>query len=367
MLLTAHTTLIIAVVTGCVGLLLLIFIIYLVLRRPAKQVPLPPKQELARYRENYPNSPRPTLRLDSRSPYAPPSAFAGSSRSSLIPPESRGGSPFRRPSLNTSESPSASEDISHTDTPVVPAFHLPHPRSFDTSSTSLSTGETDSPFSSPRIASASDPNLSPIPSHQSRSPSSPRFSRRPRPLSVGSAGSSATSRRSRNTIRGAPHALHNQIQIVLPAPLAFNDRMSIHENTNSVVDQWAPMALRSEGNPIPRSQSLAVPRRSSQSSLAVPPVNASQVRRPASSYIPQGSYPPHNHESTRISPPPVPQIPQHWLPPSANPPKSTDSSESSGHGRSRDVSSHAVIISERAPQLVDRPPPGGLQQSIERG
>ncbi|KAF7339861.1 hypothetical protein MVEN_01902900 [Mycena venus] len=307
-----------------------------------------------------------------------PSGTFGGSKSSLIPPESRGGSPFRRPSFNASESPS--EDISHLSgsVPMAPGLQIPH-FSFDRSSSSLSsTAETDSPItSSPPAASLSDSSFSPT-LRQTRSvSSSSRPHRRPRPLSVGSNGSSAISR---NTIRGVPHGPHSQVQIVLPAPLAFNnDRVSPHENSPrfSVVDQWAPPAVRSEGGtPIPKSQrrssTHSEPRRStSQSSLAQPPINAAHVRRSASA-SPSSSLPirgpatsaQHNRDpSSRLSPPPVPQIPQQWLPPSANSLKGI--AEDAGRGRPRDIGSSSAT-NELPPLPVDRPPPTDGQRRLQK-
>ncbi|KAJ6574853.1 hypothetical protein B0H19DRAFT_616160 [Mycena capillaripes] len=157
--LRAHTTLLIAVVAGSVGGILLLLLLFRLFRRPAEQVPLPPKQELARYREQQANQvvveSRPPTWYDSGFLSAPSGTFAGSN-SSLLPPDSRGGSPFRRPSLNTSESPS--EDISYFSgtVPMAPALQLPH---FDTSSSSLSTAETDSwsPLSPPSATRPSHP------------------------------------------------------------------------------------------------------------------------------------------------------------------------------------------------------------------
>lgn len=268
--LSAHTTLLIAVVAGAVGgVLLLLMFAFCLCRRPAKKVPLPPKQELARYREQQSNhvlESRPATWYESTMLSAPSTPFAGSKSSLLFPPDSRGGSPFR-PSLNPSISGSPSEDISHLSSTAPMAHGLPLPPhlSFEDSSTSLSTVDTDSPSSSsPPPASLSDPTLShPRQTYSASSSSRPH---RARPLSVGSSasrqtgrtGSPAISRQpSRNSIRGVPHGRHSQVQIVLPAPLAFNnDRMSLHENSarSSVVDQWAPAAMRSEGSPIPKPQ-----------------------------------------------------------------------------------------------------------------
>ncbi|KAJ7130112.1 hypothetical protein C8R43DRAFT_1025883 [Mycena crocata] len=402
--LPARTTLIIAAAAGSVGgILLLLLLLYRLLRRPEKPAPLPPKQELARYREQQlprPDS-RPPTWYDTGSGFlsAPPSLTYAGSKSSLLAPDSRGGSPFRRPSFNTSESPS--EDISHLP-PMAPAMQLPQ-LAFDSSSTSLETAETDSSQTSPPPDSSFSHNK-----HQSRSPSaSSRPQRRPRPLSVGSSGSAALSRNShnshnnspRNTIRGMPHAPHSQVQIILPAPLAFNDRISIHDSPSrmSVVDQWAPPAVRSASapvsTPIPGSQrrSSAEPRRStSQSSLAQPPINAPQHPRraasasaPVSAPAPQRAHPPSPQRSPHppsaharysdLSTPPVPQIPQQWLPPVGDPLMGIpETQQHSGRGRSRDVgapaayggSSHSLArgasdfnLPEGPPQPVDRPPP----------
>lgn len=312
---------------------------------------------------------------------APSGTFAGS-KSSLLPPDSRGGSPFRPSSLNKSESPS--EDISHLSGTVPMSHGLPLPHlSFDTSGSSISTAETDSPASwSPPAASVSDSSFSPTPRQTRPVSASSRPHRLSRPLSVGSNGSSAISRQSRNTIRGVPHGPHSQVQVVLPAPLAFNnDRMSIHENSArfSVVDQWAPAAVRSEGNLIPRTQRRALshsePRRStSQSSLAQPPINAQQKRRSASASA-SSSLPPHapappahysrdySNPSSRLSPPPVPQIPQQWLPPPVNP--LTGIAEDAGRGRPRDIASSSAT-NELPPQPVDRPPPPDGQRKLQK-
>ncbi|KAJ7071271.1 hypothetical protein C8F01DRAFT_1109817 [Mycena amicta] len=330
----AHSTLIGIVAASGAGLLLSLLILYRCLRRPRQQAPLPPKQELARYRNTVVQPSRPTW-YDSGKLSTPPSAFAGS-RSSLMPPDSRGGSPgpFRHPSFNTSESPSDETSFDAPPLPLAVPLQLPN-LSFDTSSTSLSTAETDSP----PLASASDSSFS-----RRQPSSSSRPSRRPRPLSVGSAGSSAVSRNSRNTIRGVPHGPHSQVQIVLPAPLAFNDRLSIHERSYGVVDQWAPAAVRSsEPHPIPRPLSSSGPRRSSSHSSIAP-------RRPAStSSLPRSP-------SSRHSPvPPVPQLPQQIV---AGATVIADSER----GRPRDVSA------DRTPAPSDRPPPTKLRRrSQSRG
>ncbi|KAJ7492869.1 hypothetical protein FB451DRAFT_553537 [Mycena latifolia] len=215
--LSKHTTLIIAIAAASVAAVLAVLVLYRVLRRPPKQVPLPPKQELARYREQHIHDPesRPPTWYNSASLSAPPSEAYAASRSSLIPGDSRGGSPFRHSSLNISESPS--DDV-FSSAPMPLPLQLPH-LPFDTSSTSLSTSETDSPpSSSPRLASDSPFSHTQSPRHPRSASASSRPHPRARPLSVGS----STSRNSR-AIRGVPHGPHSQVQIVLPAPLAFTD------------------------------------------------------------------------------------------------------------------------------------------------
>ncbi|KAF7339680.1 hypothetical protein MSAN_02183000 [Mycena sanguinolenta] len=368
----AHTTLIIAVVAGAVGGLLFLLLLVCLCRRPEKKVPLPPKQELARYREQQiiQAESRPKTWYESELLSAPSGTFSGS-KSSLLPP-SRTGSPFpRRPSLNISEAPS--EDVSDASL-VHHGLEQPH-LAFDTSSTSLSTAETDSPKSSSPL---SDPSYTPRQSSFSSRPN-----HRARPLSTGSNTSSP--RRGRDSVRnsttrGVPHRPHSGVQIVLPAPLAFsNDRTSVHENSPrfSMVDQWAPAAVRSEGNPIPRTQQRSFSGRKPspnlsfiRSTLAQPPINAREGRRPTTvsetSHIPQ--FPPaarHQREySAPASAPPVPQIPQQWLgPPSGNPP-SLMGIEHPGRGRPTAASSATTLLP--APEPDDRPPPADAERKLQK-
>ncbi|KAJ7293333.1 hypothetical protein C8J57DRAFT_1268758, partial [Mycena rebaudengoi] len=278
-----QSTLITVVVASSVGgVLLVVLMLCCWPRRKAPPVPLPPKQELARYRD-----PQPIFLA------APTPRYAADSSSSLLP-DSRNGSPFqhfsRHSSLNPSESPS--DDLFHT-LPVGPALPLPHPSFHITpSSTSLRLRPTQTRPTYP-FPRATRPSPIANYGHQTRSPStSSRSRRQSRALSVGSSPSR------RNTIRGVPHGPHSQVQIVLPTPLAFNDRISIHESPRmSMVDQWAPMAVRSAG-PIPQ-------RRSFSGELRPSPSSRSTLR-------PHAPTSPSTHGSL---PPPVPQIPERWLPP----------------------------------------------------
>ncbi|KAK7064435.1 hypothetical protein R3P38DRAFT_2824494 [Favolaschia claudopus] len=390
--LSANTTVLVAAVAGAVGgTLLLIVLLLCFCRRPQKKVPLPPKQELARYREHHINhvlESRPATWYDSALLPPPTSAFGGSKSSILLPPDSRGGSPFRRPSLNTSESPS--DDLAHLSAtiPMSPGLQLPN-HSFAASSTSLSTAETDSPPpSAPPTGSLNDlPSL-----RQTRSASSSSHPRRSRPVSVGSYSSSALSRpsrSSRNTIRGAPHGPHSQVQIILPAPLAFsNDRLSVHENSSrhSVVDQWAPAAVRSQGAPIPkfqrRSFSSSEPRQSTSHSSLVPSRRSASVSASASASPSRSSslsaspaptpppptinYPP----ASRLSlPPPVPPLPQQWLSSSSGSPLAgivEDAERRRPQEDAAESSSTTAKEWELPPRPVDRPPPPDGKRKLQK-
>jgi hypothetical protein len=157
--------------------------------------------------------------------------------------------------------------------------------------------------------------------------------------------------------------------------------MSIHENTArySMVDQWAPAAVRSEGSPIPRPQSRSFSspesRRSSQSGLSQPPINApptrAQAPRPMSASAavpsPQRVSAPSNHNrdySAPSSPPPVPQIPQQWLPPSGN--ALTGIAEDTRRGRPRASSSATTLGLVPPPLPADRPPPPDSQRRLQK-
>ncbi|KAJ7102176.1 hypothetical protein B0H15DRAFT_316495 [Mycena belliarum] len=356
--LSAQTTLIVAVASACAGAVVVALVLYRLLRRPAKPAPLPPKQELARYREQHTHAPRsrPPTWYDSGLLSAPPSDTY-TSKSSFG--DSRGGSPFRHPSL-VSESPlcESPSDDSFTNTPMPLPLQLPH-LPFDISSTSLSTADTDSPHPSTPLRVGSTDSHSP---RHPRSMSSLRPQRRSRPLSVGSGSSRG--------IRGVPHGPHSQVQIVLPAPLAFGDVSN--SSRLSVVDQWAPMAVRSDESLMPRPQrrsfSSSEPRRStSQSSQSHLSPNSRRAMTSLSAPLPQRSHPPSPDYSSS-SPPPVPQIPQQWLPdPLVGIP------EYSTRGRSRDLGPSTLTdarapqpAGERPPQPVDRPPPADEKRKLRK-
>jgi hypothetical protein len=212
---------IIIVVCGVFGVLILLYILRLLIRSRRRNIatPLPPIQPLAHHREQqipkiefWQELPRQKFGLHS-------------SRSSLLP----------KPSRPSSFVLVSTDDVSLS--PVSPLSPDPPPplpsRSFqDLSSSSFISSETDLPATPP---------------HQSRQ-SSPR---RPRPLSTSSlntAGTLISRPASRHTLRGVPHAPYNQIQIVLPTPLApsLYRRASLQgvlpdPDRLSTVDMWVPV------------------------------------------------------------------------------------------------------------------------------
>lgn len=78
-----------------------------------------------------------------------------------------------------------------------------------------------------------------VPSSSSHTlPGTPSSSRH-RPLSVASSHSTLRSKSTRqSTIRGTPHGPYNQLQIVLPAPLAPMHGTASNPRRKSAVDQW---------------------------------------------------------------------------------------------------------------------------------
>ncbi|KAF8922337.1 hypothetical protein CPB85DRAFT_1267045 [Mucidula mucida] len=160
---------------------------------------------------------------------------------------------------------------------------------------------------------------------QPRPPSS--HSRRARPLSMTST-STSLSKSSRTTLRsGVPHAPHNHIQIVLPAPLGLQpNREPLSRrpqtyagpdgfNRLSVVDQWTPKTYRSEGSygmeKRPRSVSTSEPRpsTSSQSSSRGHSTHSREPRRTNSALSSTSSHHSSSSVSGLGSAPPVPRIP----------------------------------------------------------
>ena len=196
----SRDSLVIVVVCGAFAILILLCL--LLRARRSGATPLPPIQPLAHHRQQL----------------APPPNFGPhSSRSSLLPNKSH---------------PSSFLPVSTDDVTLSPVSPLSPPlpsRSFqDLTSSSFLSSETDLPSTPPH--------------------SSPR---RTRPLSTSSlitAGTLISRPASHHTLRGVPHASYNQIQIVLPAPLAPSvyrcaslQGILADPERLSAVDRWVPV------------------------------------------------------------------------------------------------------------------------------
>ncbi|KAG5639359.1 hypothetical protein H0H81_003503 [Sphagnurus paluster] len=162
----------------------------------------------------------------------------------------------------------------------------------------------DSYYDSP-TPSTLPPSYTPSDTHTARvSPASSdsltHSERPPRPLSSASISSlnPALSRRaSRNTIRGAPHAPHSHVQIILPAPLAPavinrpNSRQSLRRDTDSdrlsLVDKWISLP-RDDDHPPSAPVTPVRPRRPVSGSISTSPSSFSY-------FIPHSPPPPVPH------------------------------------------------------------------------
>ena len=223
-----HITIIIIVLGSVGGVFITLLFWHLLFRssRSSRSAPLPPVQALVHEREQqlaaftvHQNTSVPRIFFDDR-PSSPVRHRHGSNVS-LIPhiENSSANNSYRGVSLYTHETDDGVEgaSTSHGNPlhPSAPHFSPPHPP-FNASSASLpsSNDHTSEPTSLTPVGSTSA-----SPSRSARRPN-PRS--RPRPFSVVSNGTShtATTARSRSSIRAAPHAPHSNVQIVLPAPLA---------------------------------------------------------------------------------------------------------------------------------------------------
>jgi len=282
----SRQTIIIIAVCASIGGIILCCLLFRTLRmclRPSGTVPLPPIQPLAHQRE------RQLAKLEDdnvraqswydNSSLAAPNAMGlvspNGSKLSLLGKESLGSSPSRHTSFTptTDNLPPWELDSSK---PPSPSFHTLH---HESSMTSSDTYTSSSPPMSPQIpvVRQQDADISallPVP-----------LSQRPRPLSVSSTHSTVKSRVSRGTIRGVPHGRHNQVQIVLPAPLALMDsllqshesRAASNPDRHSVVDRWVPVGRdsaltstlpSSSRRPRPVPSSYSVDRMPASASLA---------------------------------------------------------------------------------------------------
>ncbi|KAK0208540.1 hypothetical protein DFS33DRAFT_1304259 [Desarmillaria ectypa] len=343
-----QTIIIIAVCAAVGGLILLAVVVRIICsayaRSAAQTAPLPPVQPLAHHREHQlakfyrSNTSRPSTTYDPSSltaprPFASDASSARTSKTSLLVPDSPGpSSPSRHASsLNPCD---MAEDISLNNAPM--GLDVPNP-SFQvyTRASSSTIGSSENSHTPPETPpSQNSSSISRLPHQQTRSTSStrPPSARRPRPLSLTSSTHTVASKSSRTNLRtGVPHGPHNQVQIILPAPLAANiypnDEISPYRHIDdgsysrlSVVDQWAPRTYRSEGSlagQSHRSFGSTEPRRSttSQASIHSQPLPSRHPRRMNSNLSSNSSHhaspatPPTPSSSTYHSPPPVPRIP----------------------------------------------------------
>ncbi|KAI0374367.1 hypothetical protein BV20DRAFT_1041338 [Pilatotrama ljubarskyi] len=274
--LSQSTIIIIAVVCGCVVLLVFALFLWRNLARScrrSRKVPLPPVQDLAHHREQQlaafsdRASSRPATWVDP--PMFHPRAYsahflsASASNASLI----RHSPDF----TNTSRSPTregswAVEDTPSSESSPYPTplstedLRAPNPSYFamnpDNSMASVVSESSDMASSSAfttspsELAHSAESSASLLQNaYAPARPRPPRVSRsRSRPLSmVSSAGTmhSMQTSQSMNMLRGPAHSIHSNIQIVLPAPLApelypamrpMDDRISVYggaSRTNS--------------------------------------------------------------------------------------------------------------------------------------
>ncbi len=277
----SRQNLIIIAVCASVGGLLVLgllvrFIRIRIARSAARSAPLPPVQPLARHREQQlarfyasrPSTTYETTYLHVPHPFVASSSSFHGSNASLLGGSQESHSVSRHASSLTGCD--TAEDVSLASPMVVNDIQLPNP-SFHGGSGNSGSAENDpnSPAEtsiSTLSSQQSSCSMGSNPMYRSprRSTSQPRppssHSRRARPLSMTST-STSLSKSSRTTLRsGVPHAPHNHIQIVLPAPLGLQpNREPLSRrpqtyadpdgfNRLSVVDQWTPKTYRSEGS-----------------------------------------------------------------------------------------------------------------------
>ncbi|EPQ60913.1 hypothetical protein GLOTRDRAFT_113417 [Gloeophyllum trabeum ATCC 11539] len=242
----SNTTIIIAVVCGVVGGIIFAFVLWQFvwkLCRP-KRAPLPPVQPLVHHRQVHAasfanrDSSRPATWFEPTHLSVRHGSFPSGSDVSLIP-SSPGKSPSRQGSFHTEETTHTrrlSEDAStHISAPTIEDLSLTPPMppfsrdssvnmGLNASTSSLDSYGTPSPptfSSSPQSSASAISDQDDIHSQTSqRRPRVPSGRSRSRPASMASTVSTTFTVRSRSTVRGAPHSRHNNVQIVLPAPLA---------------------------------------------------------------------------------------------------------------------------------------------------
>lgn len=262
-----HVTIIVIAVSASLGAVLVALLCWHFLSRLSRSyssAPLPPRQALVHQREQqlaafteHLNTSVPRIFLDAR-----PSTPGGrqGSNASLIPHvDNSFPNNSYRVSFYETDDGTEGQSTSHVNSlqPPTPRFSAPH-SSNSASSTSLpsSNDHTSEPTS---LAVRRSTSVSPSQSQRRPNPRS-----RPRPFSVASNVTSHTGLtvRSRSSMRGAPHAPHVNVQIVLPAPLAPNlyppvvdelGRRSLVSDTmysdtwrSSLADKWISVGQQSD-------------------------------------------------------------------------------------------------------------------------
>ncbi|KAF8273784.1 hypothetical protein EI94DRAFT_1074211 [Lactarius quietus] len=338
-----HVTIIVIAVSASVGGVLVLLLCWHFLSRSSrsrKSAPLPPRQALVHQREQqlaafteHQNTSVPQIFIDER-PSAP---VRQGSNASLIP-HINNISPNNSYRVSLYETDDGTEGLSsahaytgslHPPTPPFSAAHLPHRAS--SSSTSL-------PLSNDNISEPTSPAATTLSPNHSQRRSNPRP--RPRPFSVASNCTSHTgmTARSRSSMRGAPHAPHINLQIVLPAPLApslyppvvdEHGRRSLISDTtysgswrSSLADKWIPVGQQSNPDPKPvkrqRSHDSMVERRGrhaqKEASMGPIPQRRNNSNPPTPSHLVGHLRRRSLDNSLLDSPPPVPRVPSAYVP-----------------------------------------------------
>ncbi|OCH96610.1 hypothetical protein OBBRIDRAFT_13315 [Obba rivulosa] len=425
--LSTSTIIIIAVVCGCVVVLVCsLFLFRLIFRicRPRESAPLPPVQPLAHHREQQltslseRKSTRPPTFFESDTllprPYSRHISNPSSSAASLLPDVSE--LPSRQSSYHPEDGVSGEDSSAPSPVSFDSPLHIPTTQfssGFNGEGSVASSEEPGdatppplsmSPSPSAPVSEASSMNMSyPISTrsyNNSPSRSSPlRTSTRSpsrhhtRPMSIVSSASIRTMQ-SRSTLRGLPHSPYSNIQVVLPAPLApelypysqemqgrytFSSTEGTSVDRNTVFsDRWVPVGLQSmsvENLTRARSSSVgplpgprATPPRSRSGSLFNPspsPSPARGSRRAASQSRMDSSraFSPSQLSSHDGHPPPVPRIPSMYNTMASPVLEEADEPE---RGRSRRAVSIPVVLPDVLEAPPPPPPPPKLQKQPSR-
>jgi hypothetical protein len=319
-----HHIIIIIIVLASIGGVLITLLFWRLLARSlssrSRSAPLPPRQALVYQRERQlaaftghqsVSVPRKFLENLPSSPVR----HRHGGNASLIPPvENSSANNSYRVSLYTHETDDGIEGLSTSHGnplhPPMPHFFPPH-LPLNASSTSHSSEPTSLAATS---TSASRQSL--------RTNTNPRS--RSRAYSVVSSNGTSrtgTTARSRSSIRGAPHAPHNNVQIVLPAPLAPNLYQQSPESDtaygdnwrSSLADKWIPVGQQPEPKYVKRQASHdSLDRRGRQAQKGA----SLGHRRSNSNPLPfhPRHFPKRSLDNSLSDAPPVPRVPSVYVP-----------------------------------------------------